>query len=81
MQMPDAELATLKQLFSIPRRVKASDAQMQLLDSGQRGSHREGEIGVECWTFGKGRRIVLVHGWNSRGAQLGHFVAPLVDAG
>ncbi|MFZ5893529.1 MAG: alpha/beta hydrolase [Myxococcota bacterium] len=31
--------------------------------------------------FGQGPAVVLVHGWNGRGAQLGSFVAPLVLAG
>src|SRR5262245_10129632 len=36
---------------------------------------------VAAWTWGEGPAIVLVHGWNGRGAQLGAFVDPLVAAG
>lgn len=36
---------------------------------------------IACWSWGKGPRVLLVHGWNGRGAQLGSFVTPLVNAG
>ncbi len=39
------------------------------------GSH------VETWTWGNGPRVLLVHGWGGRGAQLGAFVEPLVSRG
>src|SRR6185503_15435757 len=38
-----------------------------------------GELAVQRW--GKGPLVILVHGWNGRGSQLGGFVQPLVDAG
>jgi pimeloyl-ACP methyl ester carboxylesterase len=39
----------------------------------------QGRLAVQRW--GKGPLVVLVHGWNGRGSQLGAFVAPLVEAG
>lgn len=36
-------------------------------------------VAVNSW--GQGPVILLVHGWNGRGTQLGQFVAPLVAAG
>jgi len=39
------------------------------------GSH------VQTWTWGKGPRVLLVHGWGGRGSQLGAFVEPLVSCG
>jgi pimeloyl-ACP methyl ester carboxylesterase len=38
-----------------------------------------GRVAVQRW--GHGPLVVLVHGWNGRGSQLGGFVAPLVTAG
>lgn len=38
-----------------------------------------GAIAVQRW--GQGPLVVLVHGWNGRGSQLGAFVEPLVQAG
>src|SRR5262249_23795333 len=36
---------------------------------------------VVSWVSGAGPRILLVHGWGGRGAQLGAFVEPLVERG
>jgi pimeloyl-ACP methyl ester carboxylesterase len=36
---------------------------------------------LAAWRWGFGPPILLVHGWEGRGSQLGAFVAPLVDAG
>ncbi|HEY4057243.1 MAG TPA: alpha/beta fold hydrolase [Kofleriaceae bacterium] len=36
---------------------------------------------VSCWRWGVGPTVLLVHGWEGRGAQLGSFVEPLVAAG
>lgn len=38
-----------------------------------------GALSVQRW--GKGPLVVLVHGWNGRGSQLGAFVDPLLQAG
>jgi pimeloyl-ACP methyl ester carboxylesterase len=38
-----------------------------------------GKLAVQRW--GSGPLVILVHGWNGRGSQLGTFVAPLVQAG
>jgi len=40
-----------------------------------------GTPGVAAWQWGRGPVILLVHGWEGRGAQLGAFVEPLVEAG
>ncbi len=34
-----------------------------------------------AFRFGRGPVVILVHGWNGRGAQLGGFISPLVAAG
>jgi len=36
---------------------------------------------VRAWCWGSGPTIVLMHGWEGRGGQIGTFVEPLVDAG
>lgn len=40
-----------------------------------------GTAGVRAWSWGSGPLVLLVHGWEGRGLQLGAFVQPLVDAG
>jgi len=41
------------------------------------------EIELPVWTWGDNDRpaVLLVHGWEGRGSQMGAFAAPLVDAG
>ncbi len=41
--------------------------------------HRGRPLAVHAW--GTGPAVLLIHGWNGRGAQLGAFAAPLVNAG
>jgi pimeloyl-ACP methyl ester carboxylesterase len=36
---------------------------------------------IAAWTWGSGPPVLLVHGWEGRGAQLGALVAPLVESG
>lgn len=36
---------------------------------------------IRAWLWGSGPLIVLAHGWEGRGSQLGDFVAPLTAAG
>jgi pimeloyl-ACP methyl ester carboxylesterase len=36
---------------------------------------------LPAWEWGEGPTILLLHGWEGRGTQLGAFVAPLVRAG
>lgn len=36
---------------------------------------------LQSWHWGEGPQVLLVHGWDGRGSQLGFFVAPLVEAG
>ena len=36
---------------------------------------------LAAWTWGSGPTVLLVHGWEGRGSQMGAFARPLVDAG
>jgi len=38
-------------------------------------------INIKAWKWGSGPSVLLVHGWNGRGMQLGRFVDPLLAAG
>jgi pimeloyl-ACP methyl ester carboxylesterase len=44
------------------------------------GRHRA-KRSLAAWRWGFGPAVLLVHGWEGRGTQLGAFVQPLVDAG
>ena len=67
--------------FSRPRRIAASDAETALLASAIRTTHvHEGEE-IAVWNWGSGPRVLMVHGWDSRGSHFAGFVQPLLRAG
>lgn len=77
-------------LFTMPRRHRRPDRERSILHQGtpftvpihRRAPFWGGEtIEVAAWRWGEGPTALLVHGWEGRGAQLGSFIEPLVDAG
>jgi predicted alpha/beta hydrolase family esterase len=77
-----SKLAT--EMFIRPRKFKRPSAERSLLWLGEPKSvalAAPAEGCVPTWSWGQGPTIVLVHGWEGRGAQLGAFVSPLVEAG
>lgn len=79
-----------ERLFTTPRRFARPAREHAVLASARpfaldvplrsprwNGQHRQ----VAAWRWGHGPAVLLVHGWEGRGAQLGAFVAPLVEAG
>lgn len=68
--------------LSEPRRAELTEVEEQLLRSGTPQSFRSGDDTLAGWSWGTtGPRILLVHGWDSRGSHLGQWVAPLRRAG
>lgn len=78
---PGLAIAAARHLFLSPRRYRRPDWERDLLDRAEALTLRVGERRVAAWAWGQGDPIVLVHGWEGRGAQLGHLVEPLVRAG
>ena len=83
-----AQLAV--RLFTSPRRHQRPAREASILSSASRftvdatmhsprwhGETRQ----LSAWRWGHGPSVLLVHGWEGRGSQLGALVAPLVDAG
>jgi pimeloyl-ACP methyl ester carboxylesterase len=66
------------QLFARPRRHQRPDRERALI---ARGSPVPLPDGLRATAWGAGPLVLLVHGWEGRGAQLGAFVDPLVAAG
>ena len=65
-----------------PLRVPATAQEQALLDSGARSHVVYSGNRLAVWHWGgKGPRVLLVHGWNSRASHLGGFVQALVAAG
>lgn len=76
-----------ERLFTSPRRRPRPDREREVLARGwefridvwlRRVSERHR---VTAWRWGHGPSVLLVHGWEGRGAQLGELVEPLVRAG
>jgi pimeloyl-ACP methyl ester carboxylesterase len=64
------------------QRSRVADWERELLESGMelRVEGPSGSIAARRWGE-VGPLVLLVHGWNGRGSQLGSFVAPLVATG
>jgi pimeloyl-ACP methyl ester carboxylesterase len=78
---PDAAAEVARALFGLTRRFERPERERALLEQG-RSFRFHGPGGVEhhAWRFGAGPKVLLVHGWQGRGAQLGALVQPLVAA-
>ncbi len=74
-----AELAALAMFRTTRRRLDAAEAELAARAEPLRVESPYGELSVLRW--GQGPLVVLMHGWNGRGTQLGAFVEPLVSAG
>lgn len=67
--------------FSRPKRIAASPAERMLLEQARHSTHLHADQEIQLWTLGTGPRVLLVHGWDSRGSHLAAFVQPLLRAG
>jgi pimeloyl-ACP methyl ester carboxylesterase len=79
-----------ERLFTTPRRHRRPDRERAVLASGRelvvdvtlRAPRWHGaQCTVAAWRWGIGPTVLLVHGWEGRGSQLGALVEPLVAAG
>lgn len=79
-----------ERLFTSPRRYPRPDRERAILASGRPSTvkvplrsprWRGGTVELATWRWGHGPAVLLVHGWEGRGSQLGAFVGPLVSAG
>ncbi len=75
-----ARIAT--RLFTFPRRFRRPQRETDHLQSARPAKMNCGRGLVATWTWGRGpRSVLLTHGWEGRGGQLGALAAPLVEAG
>lgn len=79
-----------ERLFTTPRRHPRPDRERNVLATAREGSvhvtlrsprWNNQTVRIPTWRWGVGPTVLLVHGWEGRGSQLGAFVAPLVAAG
>src|ERR1700745_2707030 len=81
----DLGTSLAERLFTSPRRHRRPEREHRVLASARRlandvalrsprwrGEHRR----VAAWRWGHGPAVLLVHGWEGRGSQLGALVQP-----
>lgn len=74
---PNLTAAVAERLFFRARRTEARPGERDVL----KGATPSSIAGMKAWSWGNGPTVLLVHGWNGRGTQLGAFVEPLVERG
>lgn len=79
-----------ERLFTTPRRYPRPERERSILATARQGRVQVtlrsprwngAKVPVPTWHWGVGPTVLLVHGWEGRGSQLGAFVEPLVAAG
>ncbi len=79
---PEGAAAVAERMFLTPRRYARPAAETAFLASARRFVLATEHGDLAAWEWGsEGPRVLLVHGWEGRGAQLGAFAAPLVGLG
>lgn len=68
-------------VFGTPQRHARPEREAALLAEARPFAVAHGGRRLAAWSWGGGPDVLLVHGWDGRGAQLGAFVPPLVGAG
>lgn len=68
-------------MFLKPRRHHTPRRETKWLRQSERREFRVEDHTIATHWWGKGPVVLLVHGWEGRGSQLGAFVMPLVEAG
>jgi len=72
----------LERIFLSPRRHAAPERERAWLETSEKMSFQSRGRRLGAWSWGSsGPVVLLVHGWEGRGAQLGAFVAPLLSKG
>lgn len=67
------------EIFLRPRRHRRPDWEFDILRNASKIFLL---YGMKVWQFGNfDRKVLLVHGWDGRGSQLGKFIEPLLEQG
>ncbi|MFT3695067.1 MAG: alpha/beta fold hydrolase [Kofleriaceae bacterium] len=85
----DLGAALAEKLFVTPRTFARPERERGYLatarpfsvDVSLRSPGKRARVQLSAWRWGFGPTVMLVHGWEGRGTQLGAFVQPLVEAG
>jgi len=79
---PESAAAIAEHLFVTPKRRPRPAAEHELLARARHVLVPSEDGALASWEWGtEGARVLLVHGWEGRGAQLGAMVEPLLERG
>lgn len=79
---PSAAALAAERLFLTPRRHARPQRERELLERAGSFTFETQYGPLHAWEWGThGERVLLVHGWEGRGAQLGELVPPLLARG
>ncbi len=80
---PELAAAGYERLFLHTRRHRTPEREKPWMDGARDFSVACGTHRLQAWSWGDAPRpaVLLVHGWEGRGSQMGAFVRPLLDAG
>ena len=78
---PDLALRLAERIFSTPRRHRMPDVELAAIHRGQSTFLRANGLRLRMHTWGEGPAVLLLHGWEGRGAQFHAFLDPLIEAG
>lgn len=70
-----------ERLFTTPPRWEAPERELEILRQGERFTVPFNGVALQCWRWGSGPPVLLVHGWGGRGGQMTPLVGPLVRNG
>lgn len=79
---PNSAARMALRLFRTPHRHSTPAREKRWMESAKPITFEVNGERMNAWTWGQqGPKILLVHGWEGRGSQMGAFAEPLVDAG
>jgi pimeloyl-ACP methyl ester carboxylesterase len=80
---PSGAAAVAEHLFLTPRRRPRPASENDILETAYPFTiaSKHGDLAAWAWGDDNGPRVLLVHGWEGRGAQLGPLVEPLTSLG
>ncbi|OAJ54975.1 hypothetical protein A6V36_09095 [Paraburkholderia ginsengiterrae] len=73
--------ANYADLFLSPKRTGATESDRTLLAAAERWEVDHDGASIAVWRWGRGKPVLLCHGWESRASHLGAFIQPLIAAG
>jgi len=78
---PNSAARVALRLFRTPHRHATPLREKSWMKTAEKFVFEVGGERLTAWSWGSGPTVLLVHGWEGRGSQMGAFAQPLVDAG